>query len=104
MTDYIERDEAIKTIRAALRCRSGKSWSVRGDRGTAWGWITISSPPARCEDGYMTPEETAELSALLGVEVHPHGVSIAAAGDYYREYIDRAEGRPPTVIGEPYWD
>ena len=51
---HIDRAEVIKTIRAALRRRSGKNWSVRGDTGTAWGWIDISSPPARRDmDGYM---------------------------------------------------
>lgn len=43
----VDRDVTIKRIRAALRQRSGKTWSVRGDRGTAWGWINISCPPAR---------------------------------------------------------
>ena len=27
-----------------------------------------------------------------------------AASDYYQEYIDRATGRTPSVIGIPYWD
>src|SRR5919106_1076456 len=44
MTD---RDEAIRQIRAALRRRSGRAWSVTGGRGTAWGWITITAPRAR---------------------------------------------------------
>lgn len=43
----LDRDDAIKLIREALKRRSGKTWSVRGDRGTAWGWITIAAPPAR---------------------------------------------------------
>lgn len=46
-TEDITRDSAISTIRAALRRRSGKAWSVTGGRGTAWGWITIEAPPAR---------------------------------------------------------
>lgn len=44
MTD---RNEAIATIRSELKTRSGKAWSVRGGRGTAWGWITIDAPAAR---------------------------------------------------------
>lgn len=43
----IDRDDAIKLIREALKKRSGKAWSVTGGRGTAWGWITIQAPPAR---------------------------------------------------------
>jgi hypothetical protein len=43
----LDRDDAIKLIREALKKRSGKAWSVTGGRGTAWGWITIAAPPAR---------------------------------------------------------
>lgn len=43
----LDRDDAIKLIREALKKRSGKAWSVKGDRGTAWGWINISAPPKR---------------------------------------------------------
>ena len=38
----IDRDEAIKAIRTALKRRTGKTWSVKGGRGTAWGWLTIT--------------------------------------------------------------
>lgn len=111
------RDEAIKRIRTALKARSGKSWSVTGGRGTAWGWIEISAPPKRrtanhdggpCTDGfqgYMVLEDRAELAQLLGIEtVYAQGVSIPASNDYRREYVDRAQGQTPSVIGEPYWD
>lgn len=43
----VGRDDAIKAIRVALKRRSGKTWSVTGGRGTAWGWIEIQSPPKR---------------------------------------------------------
>lgn len=127
-----DRDETIKRIKTALQRRSGKQWSVTGGRGTAWGWITIDAPPSRRtwgnrlkadaspaqlpEDyeeydtgqpgGYMSPAERAELAELLGLDrpVHFQGQSIAASGDYYREYIDRAEGKTPAAIGQPYWD
>jgi hypothetical protein len=56
--------------------------------------------------GHMGPEDRAELKKLLGLadEVHHQGISIPAGHDYYREYIDRAEGREPKDIGVPYWD
>jgi hypothetical protein len=104
----MDRNETIKTIRTALRKRSGKAWSVRGGTGTAWGWITISSPPARSADkwGSMTDAEAKELGELLGFDrpVHHQGASIAASDKHYREFIDRAEGRKPSVIGTQYWD
>ena len=112
----MDRDEAISRIRKALKARSGKSWSVTGGRGTAWGWIKISAPPARrtasfdgaetvSEFGCMTLADRAELATLLGLErTHPQGESIPASTAYRTEYVDRAEGRPPSTIGTPYWD
>lgn len=128
----MERNDTIKRIRSALQRRSGKAWSVTGGRGTAWGWLTIDAPPARRtwrnrlkadaspaqlpEDyeeydsgqpgGYSSPSDRAELGQLLGLDkpVHCQGVSIAASSEYWQEYIDRAEGRTPAKIAQPYWD
>src|SRR5690348_3399841 len=101
-----DRDEAIKTIRAALKRRSGKTWSVRGGTGTAYGWITISAPPARCDDGYMSEADAAELADLLGFDcpVSQQGVEVPASTNHRQEYIDRAEGHAPSVYGVSYWD
>jgi hypothetical protein len=101
----VDRDTAIKAIRSALRRRSGKAWSVRGGRGTSWGWITISAAPARLgRFGELSDEDRAELERLLGVTVHSQGVTVAASNDYRREFIARAEGREPEAHGQPYWD
>lgn len=126
--DVTDRDTAIRLIRAALKRRTGRSWSVKGGRGTAWGWITITAPPKRCTFGSEpTGEEDAQgipiyrevandgcdmgdedrkvLAEALGIEwVHIQGKDIPAASDYRREYVARAEGRTPEVIGVPYWD
>ena len=102
---YADLDTTIARIRTALRKRSGKAWSVRRGEGTAYGWITIEAPPSRQVDGANTTEELAELAALLGLEtVHHQGESIPSGGAYRAEYIDRAEGRTPSVIGQQYWD
>ena len=56
----MDRDQTIVAIRTALKKRSGKQWSVKGGRGTASGWITISAPPKRLgcqvphDDDYAT--------------------------------------------------
>jgi hypothetical protein len=130
--ERLDRDETITRIRAALKKRSGKAWSVTGGRGTGWGWINIQAPPRRRtgafvkvgedetgapihelrdvgearEFGYMTPADCAELAELLGLSkpVHFQGESIPSGGDYYAEYLDRAEGRSPSVHGVQYWD
>ena len=105
----MDRAEAITRIREALKRRSGKTWSVRGNTGTAWGWIDISAPPRRCDEyGRMTDQDRAELAALLGYasadRMPRQGDSVPSGSDYYREYVDRAEGRKPSVVGTPYWD
>lgn len=112
----IDRNDAIVLIREALKRRSGKTWSVTGGSGTAWGWIRIMSPPMRrvSSDGtpqpgrnwYMTAEDCAELGELLGLgePVHIQGESIPAASDYRRAYIARARGLEVIGDAQPYWD
>jgi hypothetical protein len=111
---YLDRTEAITRIRQALRTRSGKAWSVSGDRGTAWGWIRISAPPRRLvgPNGetagagryHLSEADRAELSELLGEDVHHQGVSIPASGAYRRAYVERAETGHTDATPTPYWD
>jgi len=112
------RDEAIQRIKTALKRRSGKNWSVTGGRGTAWGWIRIDAAPkdrryeadgvtlADHAFGYPSLAQRQELGTLLGFDrpSHCQGESIPSSSAYYTEYIDRAEGRTPSVTGTPYWD
>ncbi len=102
-----DRDTTIKAIREALRARSDRAWSVRGGRGTSWGWITVVAPPARCDAyGSMSETDRVELGALLGLPdgAHHQGVLIPASSAHRREYLARAEGRTPAEIAQPYWD
>jgi len=100
-----DRNDTIAAIKAALKARSRKTWSVTGGRGTAWGWIRIIAPPARRgEFGSMTDADIAELSALFGETVHHQGISIPASSAHRREYLERAIGQTPTDIAQPYWD
>ena len=102
------RENTVAAIRAALQARSGKPWSVKGGTGTAWGWITIQSPPRRQVNGAMTPEDLAELSRLLygtDGQVHCQGETIAASYAYRRVAIQRAlTGDANGFTAEPYWD
>ena len=126
----MDRNETISKIKAALKRRSGRPWSVTGGRGTSWGWITIDTPPAKRTrrwrlkpglpdwpenyeeydsgqpGGSMTAEDAKLLADLLGFDrpVHFQGCSIPASHDHWREYLDRAEGRKPAKIAEQYWD
>jgi hypothetical protein len=117
----MDRDEAIKRIRTALKARSGKTWSVTGGRGTAWGWITVQAPPARrvlheanpnydCsyttpgklpyldvkpgdgEQGYYTSiSECKELAELFGLGRPVHSQGISISPDDRDWYVTRAE-------------
>jgi hypothetical protein len=115
----MDRNEAIKRIRAALKKSTGRAWSVTGGRGTAWGWITVDAPPRRRtadhrgedvgEPGhYMTMEDRKTLGGIMremqsGI-AHHQGVSIPASGAYRRYYVALAEGEEPTDTPTPYWD
>lgn len=103
-SDYT-RDQAVALIRDALKRRSGKPWSITVGRGTSSQWITISAPPRRLIDGVLSEADRDQLRQLLNLErVHGQGVQIPASLAYRTEYVDRAEGRTPRRIGEPYWD
>lgn len=101
----MDRNEAIREIKQALRARSDRTWSVRGGRGTSWGWIKVTAPPARLDQyGGMTDADRDELSRLLGKPVHHQGEMIPSGSVYRREYVARARGEQPAVLGTPYWD
>lgn len=101
----MESNEVKKTtsaIKAALKARSSIKWSVTSARGSSYGWIEITAAPARLVDGLVTMEDRAELGRLFGV-APMQTITIPSQGDFYREYIDRAQGKTPSVIGKPNW-
>lgn len=125
----MERAQVIATIKSALQKRSGKTWSVTGGKGTSWGFLTISAPPARCTwrhrlkkganndypeswEGYdsiagngdITPTERAELGQLLGLDRPVHSQGLKVCSQDWQNYIDRAEGRKPTKPDYEYMD
>jgi len=105
--ESMQRNDVIRALKQALQKRSGKAWSVTGGRGTAYGWITISSPPARRVDGSMSGPDREELARLLGFDqpVHFQGESIPAGHDFYRLYLHRARyGTTGGLTATPYWD
>jgi hypothetical protein len=66
MTAKEEKQAVIAEVKAALKRRSGKEWSVTGGKGTAWGYILVSAPPRRMNGYAMTEADCQELHALLG--------------------------------------
>lgn len=104
----LSRTEAITLIREALKKRSGKTWSVTGGKGTAWGWITVTAPPKRrVEGGYaMSEADCIELGELLslGHPAHCQGETIPASGAYRMHYVALAMGLESLTDARPYWD
>lgn len=99
----VTRKEAIARIRTALRARSGRSWSVTGSTGTAYGWITVSSlPRQRADHDYMTFEDCETLGLLMGQRDPAHCQGISISPDHRELYVDFAEGRR-AMDGRPVW-
>ncbi len=96
----IDRDMAVAGIRAGLRQRSDRAWSVRTGRGTVAIWITNIGPPARLSPGRsMSPQDCAALAKLLALDyVHPQGVMIEPSRANWDEYLIRARGRNPHRV------
>lgn len=91
-------------IRRALRVRSGKAWSVTRQRGTAYGWINVTAPSSRQTNYQMSAEDTAELGSLFGLRGGATSVLIPDTPHHWAEFVERANGRVPTVYGHQYWD
>lgn len=93
---HIDRPEAIQRLKVALRERTGRTWSVSGNRGTAWGWIDVRAPKARQvgEFGYLDEADQLALGdifKLMGGKAHYQGHSIAP--DSRSWAVAAAEGR-----------
>lgn len=104
----VNRNSTIQTIKAAFKAR-GLRYSVTGGRGTAWGWIHIDLLPStyKALDPDSRRTEYEKMAGALMLDEKRYGytsISIPAGYDYYREYIERANGREPEVCGTPYWD
>ena len=104
----MDRNEAIKRIRTALKSRSCLKWSVTGGRGTAWGWITVTAPKSTLgEYGEMNEKQRDALGALMnrnGERAGRDGISIPASSEFYAYYANAAEGYFPHEMPKPYWD
>lgn len=96
-----------RIIKRGLELRSGKVWSVDGP----FNHLIIKSPRKRLINGNMTPHDLLELRELLGLSESAaernmeRGIEIYVSSwqhNYWKEYIYRAWGEPPKVLG--YWD
>ena len=99
-----DRNATIAALRKVLRDRTGHAWSVTGGKGTAWGWITVTSVPARrTEFGSMTDADREELSTVIGDAVHHQGWMIPASSDHRAQALEMAHGLAARSVSA-YWD
>ena len=125
---HIDTVEACRRIKAALRARSGRAWSVRRGRGTSACWVHIDAPPERrvwhrLEDGldergfpryrYVEdasrpgetgPVDRALLADLLGIDERFTCGGCSIVPSHVASYVSRAEGRGPTDEPPRDWD
>lgn len=102
-TASVDRDTTIAELRTQLRARTGRVWSVKGQRGTAWGWIDITTPPRRRVDGRPPAADVEILVEIFGHMASSGTLSIAASRDHYREALQNAHNLSPEEA-QPYWD
>lgn len=90
---------AQEAIRAGLRNRTGKHWSVTHEGGVLR--ITASRKYRR-QHGAMTDEARTELARALDLPksaVGAKGVTVPGEQSWHHEYVNRAFGQEPTVYG-----
>ena len=98
----IERDDAIARIKTALRAKTGKAWSVRGNTGTAWGWIDVLPlPKEQPEKGQMSPEQARLLADAFGLDAPVHYQGLSISPDERSVYVTRAERNVPRAVYAP---
>ncbi|MEU1827450.1 hypothetical protein ABZ502_34190 [Streptomyces abikoensis] len=90
-------------LRAGLRSNTGKHWSVTCKPD---GWLHITTAlQRRTSDREITMPERIELAKALKMPVHTvsaHGVSIPPDNGWRAEFLDRAHGKNPRVLGERF--
>ncbi len=130
--DVADRNQIMKEMKKRLELRSGMKWSVRGGKGTAYGWLHISAPPSRkkyrhidkvigvnirgreiyeevfdeaAEYGSPGPVDRHILALLLNKDHRSNGDwGVPSSRAYYVEFLARCAGRIPSVNATPYWD
>lgn len=97
--DIRRRTETQEAIRAGLRARTGKHWSVTHEGGVLR--ITASRKHRR-QHGVITDDARTELARALDLPrsaVGVKGVTVPGEQSWHHEYVNRAFGQEPTVYG-----
>ncbi len=104
--EQLDGTQYTKLLRKILKIRTGRTWSVKVGRGTAYSWIDVTSPPARQEGYYMSADDESLLSAVLNEATGQQHVSIPPTSGFRHSYLLRAAGLPidTVTLAEHAWD
>lgn len=106
-----------KAMASALKEATGRTWSVKGSRGSSW--VRVDAPPARqvCEwdgvtaapkgQGYSCMDDRRVLGRAMGTPggvVHAQGVQIEPGGGCYERAYDIVKKRPDLPACQRNWD
>ncbi|MFE3631578.1 hypothetical protein [Streptomyces goshikiensis] len=100
----LERSKDVQEgLRVGLRAQTGKHWSVTRKPD---GWLHITTSLQRRTAGRtITAPERAELAKALQMPVQSiseHGVAVPPDNGWRAEFMDRAHGKAPRVLGERF--
>jgi len=99
-----DRTATTKLIKTFLKARTGRTWSVTGSTGTAYGWLHIKAPAARVTDYQTTMDDQVMLALALGLERPTRDFSVAASTGHWQAALERAAGLEVTGSEAAYWD
>lgn len=97
--DVRHQQPTQEAIRAGLRNRTGKHWSVTHEGGVLR--ITASRKNRR-DHGVLTEESRTELAKALNLPrsaVGSRGVTVPGEHSWHHEYVSRAFGQEPGIYG-----
>lgn len=104
---YLKPAPFAAWLKKALKVATGRAWSVRGSRGTAYGWLNVSAPKDREEGpyGYTSEEDRVLLREAFQTErIHHQGYMIPSSRGFYWQAAQAVTGRPITIHGVRDWD
>jgi hypothetical protein len=102
--DSHDRSAVTKLIKTFLKARTGRTWSVTGGTGTAYGWLHIKAPQARLDGYRASMDDKVMLALALGLEHPTEDFSVAASGGHWLAALQRAAGLEVTGSEAQYWD
>jgi hypothetical protein len=100
---YLERSEAVRRLKAALKKKTGKTWSVTGGRGTGWGWLRIQAPKVRRVAHGVNPRYNGfdQIDVCIRKTGKPPWIEFVSDDAEENRYTSDEDSRTLTEIFKP---